>query len=67
MNNPIELIYVTTVYNEKLRVNKYDLENPNKILIPIYNRNGIKIYDSKSYNWKHDSGKEMLHKGNIKC
>lgn len=62
----IELVYVTTVYDEKLRVNKFDLEDSRKTLIPIYNRNGVKITDSKTYDWKKDSGKVMLHKGNIK-
>jgi hypothetical protein len=62
----LELVYVTTIYGEKIRVNKRDLEDARKALIPVYNRNGIRIVDSRSYNPKSDLGKTMLHKDNIK-
>ena len=62
----MNLVYVTTVYNEKIRVNQDDIDDPRKTLIPIYGRNGVKIADQVSYNPKKDLGKTMLHKGNIK-
>lgn len=61
----MNLIYVKTIYNEKIRIDKEDLDNPKKILIPIYNKNGVKIMDQKSYNPKRDLGKCYLHKSNI--
>jgi hypothetical protein len=59
------LVYVITVYGEKLRVNQIDLDNSSRVLIPIYNRNGIRILDQKTYNPKKDLGRSLLHKENI--
>lgn len=61
----MNLVYVLTVYNQRLRVDQDDLDNPDKILIPVYNRDGVKIFDSMSYDFKRDSGRAMLHKDNI--
>jgi hypothetical protein len=57
------LIYITDVYGEKVRINEKALNDPDRHIIPIYNRLGDKIVDSKTYDG--DKGKAFIHKANI--
>jgi len=63
-DNPI-LIYVTDAWNRKVRVNKNALDDPGRLVIPVYNRFGIRIYDQKSFDPNKHLGICSIHKGNI--
>ena len=60
--NPI-LISVIDRWGVKVRVNQNALNDPLRLIIPIYNRNGIRIVDSATY--KGDRGSAFIHKANI--
>lgn len=62
--NPI-LIYVVDRWGRRVRINKNALEDPQRLIIPIYNNRGVKISDSASYKYKRDSGRAVIHKANI--
>jgi len=56
---------VKTRWNTEVRVESSDLENKNKQTISIYNKNGIRICDQKTYKYSRDFPKSFIHKSNI--
>jgi len=60
----MNLIYVNTRWG-KIRINEDDLKDQRKILVPIYDRKGVRIIDHRTYTAKKDAGRAFLHKDNI--
>ena len=63
MNN---LITVIDVYGRPVRISHHDYEGP-RTQLPLYNRNGERVIDSRSYHTnpcKH-SGMTHIHRANI--
>ena len=62
--NPV-LIYVTDRWGNKVRVNQNALNDPDRLSIPVYNKNGVKITDQKTYNPALHLSSAKIHKANI--
>ena len=61
-DNLIELVTITTVYGDKLRVRKDELEKEKMTFLRIYNKRGNPLEPTK-----REPGKCLcLHRGNIK-
>lgn len=61
----MNLILITDTYGVKVRIDKDDLDNPNRKALPIYNKNGVRITDMRTYDPKKHGGMTHIIRANI--
>ena len=61
----MNLIYITDAYGVRVRIDKDDLDNTRRQMLPIYNSRGIKIMDQRTYDPRKHSGMTHICRANI--
>ena len=61
----IVTVEVKTVYGCKIRIAVADLLNTKKIMLPIYVRDGVNLYDTVAYQRAKTKPADFLHRENI--